>query len=313
MTKKILMSGGAGFLGSHFAEWLLQQGHEVTVLDNLHTGRLANLASFRNHPRFTFLQRDICEDLSDLEAESWDAVLNLASLASPVDYTNYPIETLRVGSIGTENMLKIALHSDAIFFLTSTSEVYGDPEIHPQKEDYWGNVNPIGTRACYDESKRYSEAITYTYKRKFGLKVRVARIFNTYGPRNRPDDGRVVPTFIMQALQGKPLSIFGDGSQTRSFCYVSDLIRGFDRLLWGDYDLPVNLGNPHEMTIKEFAELIIELTGSSSTIEYHPLPHSDDPKRRCPDISLAQSVLNWKPVVSPQEGFQKTIDYYRSL
>jgi len=313
MTKKILMSGGAGFLGSHFAEWLLKQGHQVTVIDNLHTGRLLNIDSFKNHPQFTFIERDICNDLSDLKDEGWDAVLNMASLASPVDYTNYPIETLHVGSIGTENMLKIARHSGAIFFLTSTSEVYGDPEIHPQEESYWGNVNPIGTRACYDESKRYSEAITYTYMRELDVKVRVARIFNTYGPRNRPDDGRVVPAFIMQALANKPLTIFGDGSQTRSFCYVSDLIQGFDRLLWGDYDQPVNLGNPHEMTIKEFAELIIELTGSSSVIEYHPLPHSDDPKKRCPNISLAKSVLKWEPIVSPREGFQKTIEYYRSF
>ncbi|HAA53639.1 MAG TPA: NAD-dependent dehydratase [Myxococcales bacterium] len=311
--KKILMSGGAGFVGSHLTDHFLAKGNQVTVVDNLHSGQVENLAHLEGNPNFTFQNRDICQDLSDLYAGEWDAVLNLASLASPVDYTKYPIETLHVGSLGTENMLKVAKESGAVFLMTSTSEVYGDPEVHPQQEDYWGNVNPYGSRSCYDESKRYSEALCFTYAQQFDVKVRIARIFNTYGPRNRVNDGRVVPTFINQALQGESLTIFGDGQQTRSFCFVSDLVEGLERLLWSNYDQPVNLGNPQEMTIREFAELIVELTGSSSEIIYQPLPHKDDPKKRCPNIQRAKEILKWEPTVPPRVGFQKTIDYYATL
>jgi dTDP-glucose 4,6-dehydratase len=308
---KILLSGGSGFLGSHLTDRLLLDGHEVTVLDNLLTGRRINLEHHAQHPRLRFLERDVSLDLSDLYAEGWDAVMHLASPASPVDYVRYPIETLRVGSHGTENMLEVARHSGARFFLSSTSEVYGDPEIHPQVESYVGHVSSTGTRACYDEAKRFAEAITYTYHRKWNIPVRVVRIFNTYGPRNRTDDGRVVPNFIMQALRNEPITIFGDGSQTRSFCYVADQVEGITRLLWSDYNEPVNIGNPQEMTVREFAELIIELTQSKSTLTYMPLPHKDDPKRRCPDISRAREVLGWSPRYSPRDGFAETIAYYR--
>ena len=309
--KKILISGGSGFLGSHVTDALLAEGHDVTVLDNLLTGREVNLAHHAGNPRLHVMHRDICDPLTDLYDGGWDAVLHMASPASPVDYTRYPIETLRVGSHGTENMLEVARRNKARFLLTSTSEVYGDPEIHPQVESYVGHVSSTGTRACYDEAKRFSEAITYTYFRQFGLQIRVARIFNTYGPRNRTDDGRVVPNFIMQALRGESLTIFGDGSQTRSFCYVSDQVAGLLKLLWSEFTEPVNIGNPKEMTVREFAELILSLTGSSSKLIFEPFPHKDDPKRRCPDITRAREVLGWSPAVSPEEGFAKTIAYYR--
>ncbi|MCB9638915.1 MAG: SDR family oxidoreductase [Myxococcales bacterium] len=308
---KILLSGGSGFLGSHVTDRLLKDGHEVTVLDNLLTGRRVNLEHLADHPKFQFFERDVAEDLSDLYEGGWDAVMHMASPASPVDYTRYPIETLRVGSHGTENLLEVARHSGARFFLSSTSEVYGDPEVHPQVESYVGHVSSTGTRACYDEAKRFAEAITFTYHRQFGIPIRVVRTFNTYGPRNRTDDGRVVPNFIMQALRNEPITIHGDGHQTRSFCYVADQVEGIVRLLWSDYNEPVNIGNPVEMTIREFAELIIELTGSESQLTFQPLPHKDDPKRRCPNIDRAKEVLGWSPQVSPREGFAETIAYYR--
>jgi dTDP-glucose 4,6-dehydratase len=288
---------------------LLAEGHTVLAVDNFLTGSPQNLAHLDGHPAFRFLRHDITQPLP-LDGPL-DAVLNMASPASPKDYLEHAIETLDVGSAGTRNMLELARSTGARFLLTSTSECYGDPLEHPQNENYWGHVNPVGPRSCYDESKRFAEALTMAYHRTHGVRTRIARIFNTYGPRMKLDDGRVVPAFVSQALRGEPISIFGDGSQTRSFCYVSDLVDGLYRLLQCDEPYPVNLGNPQEMTILQFAIEIQRLTGSSSSILYRPLPE-DDPKRRQPDISKARRLLGWEPRVPLAEGLRLTLDYFRA-
>jgi dTDP-glucose 4,6-dehydratase len=307
---RFIMSGAAGFIGSHLCDRLISEGHQVIGLDNLITGATRNIEHLNNHPRFEFRNWDVCDPL-EID-EPIDGVLHLASLASPVDYLAHPIETLEVGSTGTRNLLEIARRCNARFLLTSTSECYGDPLVHPQVETYWGNVNPIGLRSCYDESKRYAEALVMAYHRVHELQTNIARIFNTYGPRMQLDDGRVVPAFIDQALRVKPMTVFGDGSQTRSFCYVRDLVDGLYRLTFSDERLPVNLGNPQEMTILEFAERIKRLTGTRAPVEFKPLPQ-DDPKRRQPDISKAKRVLGWEPNVSLEDGLRETIDYFQSL
>jgi dTDP-glucose 4,6-dehydratase len=307
---RILITGGAGFIGSHLTDRLLGEGHEVVVMDNLVTGDLANIARHRANPRFEFIHHNVSNHIHVSGHLDW--VLHFASPASPIDYLQLPIQTLKVGAMGTHNALGLAKAKEAKFMLASTSEVYGDPLIHPQPEDYWGNVNPIGPRGVYDEAKRYAEAITMAYRRVHDLDVRILRIFNTYGPRNRVNDGRVVPTFINQALRGEPLTVFGEGQQTRSFQYVDDLIEGVRRLMDADYSLPVNIGNPTELTILEFAKLILRLTGSSSVIEYCPLPE-DDPKTRQPDITRARTILSWEPRVPVEEGLRRTIEWYRAL
>jgi dTDP-glucose 4,6-dehydratase len=303
----IVVSGGAGFLGSHLVEALLSRGDKVTVIDNLATGRAENVARLASSRRFTFVQQDVLEPWTS--PTRVDAVAHLASAASPPDYHRMPLETLAVGSRGTENMLELADKHNARFILASTSEVYGDPHVHPQREDYWGNVNPIGPRSVYDEAKRYAEAVTMAYGRSRGTNVGIMRIFNTYGPRMRANDGRVVTSFVAQALNGDPLTIYGDGSQTRSFCFVDDLIRGQIALLDSDETGPINIGNPTEFTMTELAEMVIRLTGSQSRIEYFPLP-KDDPTRRKPDISLAQTLLGWRPSVELEEGLTRTIDWF---
>ena len=307
---RILITGGAGFIGSHMADRLIAEGHQVIAMDNLVTGDLANIAHHRSNPNFEFIHHDISNHIHVAGPLDW--VLNFASPASPIDYMEFPIQTLKVGALGTHNALGLAKAKGAKFVLTSTSEVYGDPLVHPQHEDYWGNVNPNGPRSCYDEAKRFAEAITYAYHRAHSVDVRVVRIFNTYGPRNRVNDGRVVPTFINQALRGEPLPVFGEGQQTRSFQYVDDLIEGIRRLMDSSFTKPVNIGNPTEMTILEFAKLILRLTGSQSEIVYKPLPQ-DDPKTRRPDITRAKEVLGWEPRVPVEEGLKKTIDWYRTL
>ncbi len=307
---RILLSGAAGFVGSHLAERLLSDGHTVVGLDNFLSGSRRNLEPFFSHPEFHFHSIDVSQPF-EIEG-GFDAVLHLASPASPRDYLESPIETLLVGSAGTRNLLEVARTHNARFLLSSTSECYGDPTEHPQSESYWGNVNPVGPRSCYDESKRFAEAITMAYHRQHGVRTRIARIFNTFGPRMKLNDGRVVPAFLDQALQGKPITVFGDGSQTRSFCYVSDLVEGLLRLLHSDEVYPVNLGNPREMTMLEFAQYIQRLTGSRSEIEFHPLPE-DDPKRRKPDISKARRVLGWEPRVSLEAGLAETIAYFQKL
>jgi dTDP-glucose 4,6-dehydratase len=286
----------------------LAEGHSVIALDNLLTGRAQNLAHLQDVQGFDYVRHDITVPC-DIEGQI-DAVVNLASPASPKDYLEYPIETLDVGSAGTRNMLELARTHGATFLITSTSECYGDPHVHPQVETYWGNVNPVGPRSCYDESKRFAEALTMAYHRKYGVRTNIARIFNTYGPRMKLDDGRVVPAFMDQALRGAPMTIFGDGSQTRSFCYVSDLVDGLYRLMQSDERYPVNLGNPIELTIREFAERIRELTGAKSEIVYQPLPE-DDPKQRRPDIGKAKRLLGWEPKVGLEEGLRRTVDYFR--
>ena len=306
-----LISGGAGFIGSHLVDSFLSDGWRVTVLDNLCTGTLRNLSHLGEDEALRTLIADVSEDLPDLP-ETFDAVLHLASPASPIDFDRLSLEILQVGSTGTRNMLEVARRDNATFLMASTSEVYGDPDEHPQREEYWGFVNPIGPRSCYDESKRFSEALIMSYRRRYGLKTRIARIFNTYGPRNRTSDGRVVPAFIWAAIHDQPLTIFGDGSQTRSFCFVSDLVRGLRSLLESDYHLPVNLGNPAEMTVLEFADLVIKLSGSKSERTFHGLPE-DDPKRRRPDTSVAGRELGWEPLVTPEVGLAKTIEFYRGL
>ncbi len=306
---RILISGGAGFIGSHLCDRFVSDGHQVVAIDNLITGATANLEQLAGNKNFRFYEHDITQPF-DLEAP-FDAVCHLASLASPKFYYAHPIATLESGSTGTRNMLEITKRDNARFLLTSTSECYGDPEVHPQVETYWGNVNPVGPRSCYDESKRYAEAITMTYHRVYGLKTTIARIFNTYGPRMALDDGRVVPAFIDQALHGSPLSVYGDGSQTRSFCYVRDLVDGLVRLLLSDERYPVNLGNPQEMTILGFAERIRDVVNPGLAIEFHPLPQ-DDPKRRRPDIGKARRLLNWEPRVDLREGLEETIGYFRT-
>jgi dTDP-glucose 4,6-dehydratase len=306
---RIIVSGAAGFIGSHFCDRMLAEGHTVVGLDNFLTGAARNLAHLSGEPRFRLIEQDITEPFSI--AGAVDAVVNMASPASPKDYLDYPIETLAVGSAGTGRMLDLAREKRARFLLTSTSECYGDPEVHPQVESYWGHVNPVGPRSCYDESKRFAEALTMGYHRKHGVATNIARIFNTFGPRMKLDDGRVVPAFLSQALAGVPITVFGSGSQTRSFCYVSDLVDGLYRLMLSDERYPVNLGNPREMTILEFAEHIRQLTGSQSSTEFRPLPE-DDPKQRCPDIGKARAALGWEPRVTLEDGLRLTVDYFRS-
>ncbi len=306
---RLLVTGGAGFIGSHLCERFLGEGHEVICVDSLLTGDRDNVAHLFANPRFTFLEQDITNYI--YVSGPLDAIMHFASPASPVDYLELPIQTLKVGSLGTHKALGLAREKKARILVASTSEVYGDPLVHPQKENYWGNVNPIGPRGVYDEAKRFLEAMTMAYMRTHGIQTRIARIFNTYGPRMRMRDGRVVPNFICQALRNEPLTVYGDGSQTRSFCYVDDLVEGLTRLLWSDEKEPTNLGNPVEMTIKQFAERIRDLCGSRSEIVYKDLP-VDDPKVRQPDISKAKRVLGWEPRVSLDEGLRPTIDWFRS-
>ena len=306
---RVLVSGGAGFIASHLCERLIEEGHSVMALDNLLTGREANLASLRGKPDFEFVRQDVAEAFQ--VNGPFDQLLHLASPASPFDYLKYPVETMQAGSAGTKNMLDLARASGAAFLLASTSECYGDPEEHPQKETYWGRVNPIGPRAVYDEAKRFAEAMTMAYNREYGVRTRIARIFNTYGPRMKLNDGRVVPAFVGQALAGEPMTVFGDGSQTRSFCYVSDLVDGLRRLMDSGEKDPINLGNPQEITILEFARRIQDLTGSRVPIEYRPLPE-DDPQQRQPDITRARERLGWEPRVSLEDGLRRTIEYFRS-
>lgn len=308
--KTSLVTGGAGFLGSHLCERLLEEGHQVICVDNLLTGKLENIESLLGRDDFQFIEHDVTRPFE--VNVPLDNVLHFASPASPMDYLELPIQTLKVGSLGTHNTLGLAKAKEARYLLASTSEVYGDPLVHPQPESYWGNVNPVGPRGVYDEAKRFAEAMVMAYHRYHGLDTRIVRIFNTYGPRMRPKDGRVVPAFIQQALQGEPLTVFGDGSQTRSFCYVDDLIEGIYRLLNSDASLPVNIGNPDEMTILQFAERIIEAIGSDSEITYEPLP-VDDPKTRQPDITQAREILDWSPQVRLEDGLGSTIEYFRSL
>jgi dTDP-glucose 4,6-dehydratase len=305
---RIIVSGAAGFIGSHMCDRLLAEGYAVAGLDNLLTGSEQNLAHLAGKPHFEFIRHDVTLPF-DLDGPV-DAVLHMASPASPRDYLEHPIETLDVGSAGTRRMLELARQHEATFLLTSTSECYGDPVEHPQVETYWGNVNPVGPRSCYDESKRFAEAMTMAFHRTYGLRTNIARIFNTFGPRMKLNDGRVVPAFLDQALRGEPLTVSGDGSQTRSFCYVSDLVDGIYRLMQSDERYPVNLGNPREMTILEFAECIRRMTGSRSAIAYQPLPE-DDPKQRQPDITKARRLLGWEPRVPLEEGLLATIDYFR--
>src|SRR5881296_3598461 len=308
MKQRAVITGAAGFIGSHLAETLLDRGYSVIGIDNLLTGDTANIAHLVNRD-FTFVKHDVTNYIY-IDGPV-DFVLHWASPASPIDYLELPIPTLKVGALGTHKALGLAKAKGARFVLASTSECYGDPLVHPQKEDYWGNVNPIGPRGGYDEAKRFAEAMTMAYHRYHGVDTKIVRIFNTYGPRMRLRDGRVVPAFIGEALTGKPLSVFGDGSQTRSFCYVSDLIDGIFKLAISDYHEPVNIGNPREMTIKQFAEEIIRITGARSTIEYKPLP-VDDPKVRQPDIARAEKVLGWEPKVQFEKGIKKTIEYFRN-
>jgi len=305
-----VVTGGAGFLGSHLVDRLLVEGHRVIAIDNLITGNTANIGHLAGNENFHFIKHNVSNFIF-LPDEKLDYVFHFASPASPIDYLELPIPTLKVGALGTHNTLGLAKDKKASFILASTSECYGDPLVHPQKEDYWGNVNPIGPRGVYDEAKRFAEAMTMAYHRYHKVDTKIVRIFNTYGPRMRLRDGRVVPAFIGQALAGKSLTVFGDGSQTRSFCYVSDLIDGIFRLAMSDFHEPVNIGNPREMTIKKFAEEIIRFTGARSTIEYKPLP-VDDPKVRQPDISRAKKILGWEPRVQFEEGITKTIEYFRN-
>ena len=306
---RILITGGAGFIGSHFCDRLLAEDHRVIAVDNFLTGREENIRHLESNPAFDFIEQDVSEPF-EVDGPV-DHVCHLASPASPFDYLRLPIETLQVSSAGTKNLLDLAVTNQAPFLLASTSECYGDPEQHPQTEDYWGHVNPVGPRSCYDEAKRFAEALTMAYHRQHGLNTHIARIFNTYGPRMKLDDGRVVPAFLDQALSGKPLTVFGDGSQTRSFCYVSDLVEGLCRLMWSDEHLPVNLGNSSEMTVLEFAEMIQAKVGIEGGIDFKPLPE-DDPKQRQPDISKARRVLGWEPRVPLDEGLSSTIDYFRT-
>ena len=314
---RVLLAGGAGFIGSHVADALLARGDEVVALDNFATGRLENVAHLNGNNKFTLIKHDITLPWPTHQAlnDPFDAVLDYASPASPNDFATMPLEILAVGSTGARNLLDRARIDGAVFFLTSTSEVYGDPLVHPQPETYWGNVSSIGPRSCYDEAKRFSEALTMAYHRVHGVQVRISRIFNTYGERMRPNDGRVVNTFVVQALRGEPLTLHGDGSQTRSFCHVSDEVRGLMALLDSNYNLPVNVGNPSEFTMRELAELVIELTGSSSKIITVPLPpeREGDPLQRKPDITLAKDLLGWEPTISLREGLQRMIQYFISV
>ena len=306
---RTLITGGAGFIGSHLCERFLQRGHEVICVDNLITGNLANIEPLRHNDLFTFMRHDISHPLEIDSAV--DNILHFASPASPVDYLRHPIPTLKVGSLGTHNTLGLAKFKKARYLLASTSEVYGDPEQHPQREDYWGHVNPIGVRGVYDEAKRFAEAMTMAYHRYHAVNTHIVRIFNTYGPRMRLDDGRVLPNFMGQALRGEPLTVYGDGSQTRSFCYVDDLVEGIERLLFKDFHEPVNLGNPGEVTILDFAREILTLSGSKSTIDYKPLPQ-DDPRVRRPDIDRARRLLSWEPAVGRHDGLRRTLKYFQA-
>lgn len=310
----VVITGGAGFLGSHLSDLWLSKGYQVLAVDNLLTGSESNLAHLKENARFRFLRQDITRGL-DADGPV-DVVLNFASPASPVDYLNHPLETLAVGSAGTENALLLAKRKGARFLQASTSECYGDPLEHPQKETYWGHVNPIGPRSVYDEAKRFAEALVMAYHRTHGVDTRIVRIFNTYGPRMQLNDGRVVPSLMHQMLTGRPLTVFGDGSQTRSFCYVSDLVDGITRLALApesaDIHFPVNIGNPAEISILRFAEIISEMGGTASTIEFRPLPQ-DDPKQRCPDITRAKHLLGWSPQVSLEEGLRGTVEYFRGI
>ena len=303
-----VVTGGAGFLGSHLTDLLLSKGHKVVGIDNLVTGSVANIEHLAGNQNFRFIQQDVTEFLF-LDGPV-NYVWHFASPASPVDYALLPIQTLKVGSLGTHKALGLAKEKGARFLLTSTSEIYGDPLVHPQTEEYWGNVNTIGPRGCYDESKRFAEAITMAYHRQHKLETRIVRIFNTYGPRMRLKDGRVVPAFVSQALRNEPITVFGEGKQTRSFCYCADLIEGIYRLMMSDYPLPVNIGNPHELTVLDFAKEIIKATGSKSKIIYQPLPQ-DDPKQRKPDITRARKLLGWEPQVPLADGLARTIEFFR--
>lgn len=305
---RIVVSGGAGFVGSHLCDRWLADGHTVIALDNLLTGREENVAHLADNSSFEFRDHDVIQPVS-IEGEV-DVVFHMASPASPVDYLKHPVETMLVGSSGTKNMLDLAKEKGSAYLLASTSECYGDPLEHPQKETYWGHVNPIGPRSVYDEAKRFAEALTMSYHREYGVNTHIVRIFNTYGPRMKLDDGRVVPNFIDQALTGRPITIYGEGEQTRSFCYVSDLVDGLTRLVMSDEHLPVNIGNPTELTIRQFAEEILRIVGSGSEIHYRPLP-ADDPRQRRPDISKARKLLEWSPKVELEDGLKETIEYFR--
>ena len=307
--KTALITGGAGFIGSHLCEFLLEKGYRVIAVDNIITGNLKNIDHLRGSKNFIYIHHDVSKHI--VVNDDVDYVLHFASPASPVDYQKIPIQTLKVGSLGTHNTLGLALAKNAKYMLASTSEVYGDPLVNPQPESYWGNVNPVGVRGCYDEAKRFSEALTMAYHGIHNLDTKIVRIFNTYGPRMRKDDGRVVPNFINQALKNAPITVYGKGDQTRSFCYVSDLVDGIYRLMISNINEPVNLGNPEEHTILEFAELIKELTKSKSEIAFEPLP-LDDPHVRCPDITKAKKELKWEPKVELKEGLKKTIDYFKA-
>ncbi|MET7256408.1 UDP-glucuronic acid decarboxylase family protein [Dyadobacter jiangsuensis] len=308
--KRVLITGAAGFLGSHLCERFLKEGMYVIGMDNLITGDMRNIEHLMPNPNFEFYHHDVTKYVH--VPGELDYIMHFASPASPIDYLKIPIQTLKVGAMGTHNLLGLARAKKSRFIIASTSEVYGDPLVHPQTEDYWGHVNPIGPRGCYDEAKRYQEAITMAYHRYHGLETRIVRIFNTYGPRMRLNDGRVLPAFMGQALRGEDITVFGDGTQTRAFCYVDDLVEGIYRLLMSDYSLPVNIGNPMEITIGQFAEEIIKLTGTDQKVVYKPLPQ-DDPKQRQPDISKAKEILGWEPKVSREEGLRITYDYFRSL
>src|SRR4051794_20292894 len=304
---RVVVAGGAGFLGSHLCRALLARGDEVVCMDNLVTGNMDNVSELFGDKAFIFVHQDVSNYVH--VSGRVDAIMNLASPASPVDYLELPIQTLKVGSLGTHHLLGLSKEKGARFFLASTSEVYGDPHVHPQTEDYWGHVNPVGPRGVYDEAKRFAEAMTMAYHRYHGVDVRIVRIFNTYGPRMRPNDGRVVSNLLVQGLSGKPLTIYGDGSQTRSFCYVDDEIAGFLALLDSDEIGPVNIGNPNEFTIKELAELVLEVTGSSSEIIFEPLP-VDDPTQRRPDITLARQHLGWEPAIPLRDGLKRTAEWF---
>jgi dTDP-glucose 4,6-dehydratase len=306
---RILVTGGAGFIGSHLCDSFVRDGHDVLCMDNFITGSPENIAHLRSHPRFTFFRHNVTEYINVPGALDW--VLNFASPASPRDYLELPIQTLKVGALGTHRTLGLAKAKGAQFLLASTSEVYGDPLVHPQREDYWGNVNPVGPRGVYDEAKRFAEAITMAYHRSHGVDTRIVRIFNTFGPRMRANDGRAIPAFVTQALEGAPLTVFGDGSQTRSFQYIDDLVEGVQRLMRTSVNDPVNIGNPHEMTLLELAKRILRIAGAASEIVFGPLPE-DDPKVRQPDITRARTLLGWEPRVDTDEGLRLTIDWFRT-
>jgi len=310
MAKRILITGGAGFLGSHLCDRFIKEGFEVVAMDNLITGDLKNIEHLFKLKQFEFYHHDVTKFIH--VPGELDYILHFASPASPIDYLKIPIQTLKVGAMGTHNCLGLAKAKRARILVASTSEVYGDPLVHPQTEEYWGNVNPVGPRGVYDEAKRYLESITMAYHNFHGVETRIIRIFNTYGPRMRLNDGRALPAFIGQALRGEDLTVFGDGSQTRSFCYVDDLVEGIYRLLLSDYAMPVNIGNPSEISLKDFAEEVLKLTGNKVKIVYKPLP-ADDPKQRKPDITKARKLLNWEPKVQREEGLAKTYDYFKSL